>query len=73
MEELKEFFPFWDKLPPHWQEKLSAGVSRHTYPKGTLIHRGRQDCIGLLLILKGQARSYIITDEGREADPLSPV
>lgn len=66
MEELKEFFPFWDKLPPHWQEKLSAGVSRHTYPKGTLIHRGRQDCIGLLLILKGQARSYIITDEGRE-------
>ncbi len=66
MEELKEFFPFWDKLSPQWQEKLAAGASRHTYTKGTLIHRGRQDCIGLLLILKGQARAYIITDEGRE-------
>ena len=38
---------------------------RH-YPKGSVIHQGRQDCLGILLILSGQIRAYINTEEGRE-------
>ena len=30
------------------------------------LHNGSVDCLGLLLILSGQLRAYIISDEGRE-------
>ena len=34
--------------------------------KGTIIHNGKLDCTGLLLVKSGQLRTYILSDEGRE-------
>ena len=64
--EFQEFFPVWDKLTPHQQEKLANTVRYEYAKKGTIIHNGSLDCVGVLLIHSGQLRAYIISDEGRE-------
>lgn len=64
--EFQDFFPVWDKLTPDQQEKLANTVRYEYAKKGTIIHNGSLDCVGVLLIHSGQLRAYIISDEGRE-------
>jgi CRP/FNR family transcriptional regulator len=58
--------PFWDKLTPAHQETLLGSASVHCYPKGTMVHGGSTDCAGVLLILSGELRVYMLSEEGRE-------
>lgn len=61
-----EYFPIYNKLPVQDQTALTKAASLHTVPKGTLLHNGVGDCMGLLLIRSGQLRAYITSDEGKE-------
>lgn len=61
-----DYFPIWDKLTAPQQELLTRSIARRTAKKGTVIHNGSNDCIGLLLIRSGQLRAYMLSDEGRE-------
>lgn len=61
-----DYFPIWDKLTPVQREKISRSAIRRNVKKGTLLHNGSMDCLGLLLIRSGQLRAYIFSDEGRE-------
>ena len=63
---IQDFFPFWNRLNSTWQKRLENSATLRTYEKNAVIHQGRQNCLGLLLLLKGQVRAYIITEEGRE-------
>lgn len=63
---ISEHFPIWDKLTKEQQELLAQASILRTVKKGTILHNGSADCIGLLLIRSGQLRAYIISDEGRE-------
>ena len=63
---MSEYFPVWDKLTRDQQERLSASSSFRTVKKGTVLHNGSLDCLGLLLLRSGQLRAYILSDEGRE-------
>ena len=36
------------------------------YQKGSMIHSGENDCIGVLMIKKGELRVYILSDEGKD-------
>lgn len=60
------YFPMWDKLTQNQQERLCSSATRRTVPKGTILHNGSMDCLGLVLIRSGQLRTYILSDEGRE-------
>ena len=60
------YFPMWDKLTPDQQERLCRSATRRMVPKGTILHNGSMDCLGLVLIRSGQLRTYILSDEGRE-------
>ncbi len=62
---MKEYFPFWDKLTAA-QQKIFLGMQKKKFPKGTLVHNGSEDCIGLLVVLSGRLRVYTIPDEGKE-------
>lgn len=64
--DLSTHFPIWDKLTPAQQKVISQSSQTRSVPKGTVLHNGSIDCLGLLLILSGQLRAYIISDEGRE-------
>lgn len=61
-----EYFPIWKKLTAEHQAKLSQSAIRRSVKKGTVIHNGSMDCLGLLLIRSGQLRAYMLSDEGRE-------
>lgn len=60
------YFPIWNKLTASQQELLSRSAQLRTVSKGTIVHNGAMDCLGLLLIRSGQLRAYILSDEGRE-------
>ena len=59
-------FPIWDKLTPAQQKTISQASFQRSVSKGTVLHNGSVSCLGMLLILSGQLRSYIVSDEGRE-------
>ena len=62
----KEYFPVFNKLTPEEKDYLINSVSLKRIKKGTLVHNGNDDCLGLLLIISGQLRAYILSEEGRE-------
>lgn len=63
---LKASYPFWDRLSSAGRETFAACSSIREYEKGNLIHSERDECLGILLVLSGQVRVYIQSEEGRE-------
>lgn len=63
---ISDFFPFWEELTPYQQKLLISSAVKRTVKKGTVIHNGSSDCLGLLLVSSGQLRAYILSQEGRE-------
>ena len=45
---------------------MNAAVSERRVKKGTVLHNGSMDCMGLVLVKTGQLRAYILSEEGRE-------
>ena len=64
--EIHEYFPFWKHLTKEQQNRLSYSIHERKVPKGTILHNGSEDCVGLFVVQKGQLRVYTISDEGRE-------
>jgi len=63
---LSDYFPIWDKLTKQQQEQVAAVSDLHHVKSGTVLHDGSPDCLGMLLVQKGQLRAYILSEEGRE-------
>lgn len=63
---LSRHFPVWDKLTPDQQKAMVANTKLIKYKKGTDIHKGDQDCIGVNIIQKGVLRAYMLSEEGKE-------
>ena len=63
---LANYFPIYHKLTEAEQNLLSRVVIEKKAEKGTILHTGMNDCIGLLVIKSGQIRAYLTSDEGRE-------
>lgn len=64
--EIQEYLPFWSKITPEQQQTLQRSVSLYNAPKGEIVHNGSEDCIGPLIVVKGQLRVYSYSDDGRE-------
>ncbi len=61
-----EYFPVFSKLTKQEQLALTDSVTLRKMKKGTVIHGGDEECLGLLVIRSGQLRSFIFSEEGRE-------
>lgn len=59
-------FPFWSKLSDAEKELIKQTTYIETFNKGMLMHRTEDSCKGLMTILSGQLRTYILSEEGRE-------
>ena len=55
---LEEYLPFWKQLTSAQQNLLGQAASIRTAKAGEPIHRGSEDCVGLLIVLKGRLRAY---------------
>ncbi len=59
-------FPFWNNLTEKEQEYIKTCSIIKEYKKGSYIHSGTDDCIGPSVILSGEARVCLLSEEGRE-------
>ena len=63
---LSEYFPVWDQLTKAQQNMLEHSAVYREIPKGTLLHNGELDCLGMILVESGRLRAYIVSEEGKE-------
>lgn len=64
--DLPNYFPIWNSLTKAEQEQLLQAAVKRKVKRGTLLHNGSSDCIGLLVVCSGQLRIFTISEEGRE-------
>lgn len=63
---LKQTLPFWQHLNQDEKNILINNAAIIEYQKGQLIHHGENDCVGILIIINGKLRTYMLSDEGKE-------
>ncbi len=63
---LETNFPFWKHLNLDEKKYLIDNSSLVRYTKGSKIHAADNDCIGVVMIKKGQVRIFTLSEEGRE-------
>lgn len=61
-----EHFDFWDKLTDAQRDTITSGLTYGVYPAGTQLQRAGENCLGLILVISGQIRVYILSEDGRE-------
>ena len=59
---LEQYLPFFTKLTPQQQAVLSQNTTRHTAKKGEIVHNGSLDCIGILILVRGQFRVFTLSE-----------
>ena len=64
--EFADYFPIWNKLTDEQQQRIAGAVEYRNVPKGTHIHDSSAECLGLVMVRKGQLRAYILSEDGRE-------
>ena len=65
-EEALKDLQFWPSLTEQEQETLRRSAFVRHYEKGAFIHSSDNECLGMLLILSGEIRTYLLSEEGRE-------
>ena len=66
MERTLTQLPFWSSLTEQEKETLRRSAFVRHYKKGAFVHSSDNECLGMLLILSGEIRTYLLSDEGRE-------
>ena len=66
MKNYEALFPFWEELSDNEKEYIENAAYTEKYNKGMLMHRTDGSCKGLMTVLSGQLRTYILSEEGRE-------
>ena len=66
MNDFSHYFPIWDKLTTEQQNRIFSVTDLHCIQKGTVVHDGSPDCLGMLLVRSGQLWAYLLNEEGRE-------
>lgn len=58
--------PFYDHLSKKEKEDIIKFSNTKNYSKGSLIHSNENECLGLIMLIKGSIRIYMLSDEGKE-------
>ena len=66
MEHTLTQLPFWSSLTEQEQETLRRSALVRQYEKGAFVHSSDNECLGMLFILSGEIRTYLLSEEGRE-------
>jgi CRP/FNR family transcriptional regulator len=64
--DFEHYFPIWNKLNKDQRERIHSVSELQKFKAGAVLHDGGPDCLGMLLVRKGQLRAYLLSDEGRE-------
>lgn len=58
--------PFWNLLTDKEKEILKDNTIERTYTKGSIVFDNSSSCLGLLNVISGQVRAYLVSEEGKE-------
>ena len=58
--------PFWGALTEQEQETMLSCAQIRSYTKDSLIYSKEQECLGLIRVLSGTVRTFMLSAEGRE-------
>lgn len=64
--DLAKFLTFWNQLNDDEKKILNESATVKAYSKGVTMHQGSDDCLGLVLVRKGQLRTYLLSPDGRD-------
>ena len=62
----ENFFPFWSSLTDADKESIVRACYGEKLNKGQIMHRSEDTCKGLMSVVSGSLRTYIVSEEGRE-------
>ena len=66
MERTLTQLPFRSSLTEHEMETLRRSAFVRHYEKGAFVHSSDTECLGMLFVLSGEIRTYLLSEEGRE-------
>ena len=58
--------PFWGALTAREQETMQSCAQIRSYARDELIYSKEQECLGLIRVLSGSVRTFMLSAEGRE-------
>ena len=58
--------PFWGALTARERETMQSCAQIRSCRKGELIYSKEQECLGLIRVLSGAVRTFMLSGEGRE-------
>ena len=61
-----ETLPFWNDLSKEEKENILSFSIVQSYKKGSFIHTQEDTCLGLIYVLEGDIRVYMVSEEGKE-------
>lgn len=61
-----QVLPFWKHLSNNEQEDILSYSIVKSFPKGSIIHTQDDSCLGMIIVLKGDIRVYLVSEEGKE-------
>ena len=64
--EFAQYFSIWNQMTREQQNRINQVIEFKKIKKGTIVHDGSPDCLGMLLVCSGQLRAYLLNEEGRE-------
>ena len=66
MTDLLKSIPYWNDLTEEEKERVAAAAYVRHYETGTQIYGPCVECVGMIHVLRGETRAYLLSDEGRE-------
>lgn len=63
---LESSFAFWDKLSEPQRQTIKENAQLRTYKAGEIVHDGGRECTGVLSLLSGRLRTFLLSDSGKE-------
>ena len=63
---LQDNLPFWNNIDEEDKLSLINASIIKDFDKGSIIKRGDEECLGLIFIISGQLRAFILSEDGRD-------
>ena len=65
-DQLLETLPYWKALTETERQKVRATASVRDFTPGEILYGRNVSCIGMIHVLAGEVRAYLLSKEGRE-------
>ncbi|MCF0120223.1 MAG: Crp/Fnr family transcriptional regulator [Oscillospiraceae bacterium] len=66
MREICSALPYWALLTDNEKLIIEKNSALRRCSAGELIHSGADDCLGMVMVLSGEIRTFLLSEEGKE-------